>query len=294
MPIYSMTGYGRGSASSKGIQADVELATVNRKQIDMHVNLPRALSSLQAPVHAEIQGAVSRGRLNGEITVCYVGSDQSGSVRVNRDLAEAYVKALRDAALSMGLADDVTAASLLRLPGVVEYEAVPANVDIVWPVLRRALRAALRELTAMRRAEGVALAAELKAQLEVLAGLLDRFRSRAPQVSRYYRELLTDRLQRLGFDAEASEERILREIAVYADRIDIAEEIARLESHIQQARRMIKSTKTAGKSLDFLAQEMFREVNTIGSKANDANIAQWVVQGKTALDRFREQVQNVE
>lgn len=294
MSIRSMTGFGRGSACAKGIQADVELATVNRKQVDVHVNLPRALAGLEGPLYAEIQGAVSRGRVNGDVTVRYVGADQGGSVRVNRALAEAYVKSLRDAALSLGLTDDVTAATLITLPGVVEYEAVPADPEVVWPVLRRALRSALRALIAMRKTEGAALAAVLNAQLDELAGLLDRFRKRAPDVSRHYGALLADRLQGLGFDAEASEERVLREIAVYADRVDITEEIDRLGSHIQHARRMMKSTGAAGKSLDFLAQEMFREVNTIGSKANDARLAQWVVRGKTALERFREQVQNVE
>ena len=294
MPLLSMTGYGRATALNRGIRVDVELSSINRRQLDIHVNVPRALSGLEIPVHKEIQRVIGRGRVSGTITVRYTKLDRSNTIRVNRELASAYIHELRETARSLELDGEIPTAALLDLPGVVAYEGVPEDTQQVWPVLSKALRKALRELVAMRKAEGEALAPVLVEQLDVIEKLVGRFLRRAPKVSTMYRKLLAERLERLGVTSDPDDDRLLREVAIFADKADITEELSRLESHLEQTRDMMKGKGGTGKSLDFIAQEISRELNTVGSKANDAQIAQWVVQGKTAVDRFREQVQNIE
>lgn len=294
MRLRSMTGYGRGEASSKGTRVVVELSTVNRKQLDVQINLPRGLAVLDARVTEEVQGAVSRGRINGEIVVVHGERPLQESIQVNEELAAAYVKAIRGAADKLNLQDDLSVSNLLTLPNVVRFENPKVDPDEVWPVIVRALRQALKALVAMREQEGKALGADLEARLAALEANLVHVKARAPKVAETYRKGLFQRLKEAGVSVADADDRLLREVALFADRADICEELSRLESHLVQARKLMKGKSTTGKSLDFLAQEMFREINTIGSKANDSGIAQRVVLCKTELERFREQVQNVE
>jgi uncharacterized protein (TIGR00255 family) len=183
---------------------------------------------------------------------------------------------------------------LLDLPDVVHWGAAEEDSESAWAVIARALEGALEALAAMRAAEGQALAADLRRRLERLAAHLARVRALSPHVATRYRRALLDRLAQAGLTAEARDPVIVKEIAVFAERSDITEEITRLDSHLRQAAGLLKSRDPVGRTLDFLAQEMFREINTIGSKANDVRITRVVIQFKTELERVREQVQNLE
>lgn len=294
MSLRSMTGYGRGEVSQGGVHVLVELSAVNRRQLDIQYNLPRAFSGLESRVTEEIQKLVHRGRISANIHAEFSSKLRKKGIHVDEELAAGYLEALRETARHLRLDDDFQAGLLLNLPDVVRYEQVAEDIETVWPTLRAALRKALNALNEMRKMEGGTLGADLEGRLVVVQQQVDKIRTRAPHASRQYQAGLKKRLTQAGVSLEETDDRLLREIAIYADRIDITEELTRLESHLGQARKMMKSKEAAGKSLDFLAQEMFREVNTIASKANDSKIAHHVIRCKSELDRFREQAQNIE
>ncbi|HOW97256.1 MAG TPA: YicC family protein [Kiritimatiellia bacterium] len=289
-----MTGHGRGQAARGGISAEVEVNSVNRKQLDCSVSLPPVLGALAPRVEEDIRGVLSRGRVGVTVGVQWSAAWRRKSLRVDEDLAEACVHALRKTARRIGLRGDFSPDVLLQLPEVVRFEPAAREADQAWPVIREALRLALGGLVRMRGREGAVLRRDIEKRLKSMEADLSAVRARAPEVVKQYRAKLAARLRDAGFDKEAADERVLRELALFADRADIAEELTRLASHIGQARRMLRDGGAAGRSLDFLAQEMLREAATIGSKANDAAIARRVVNLKAELERLREQVQNIE
>ena len=292
--LRSMTGYGRGAATRAGIRVEVELNSVNRKQFDVRLNLPRALIVLESRMLEQIQVCVSRGQISGSVAVHVSGGARQRGIRVDRGLAEAYLRVMRRAAADLKLGSDLSAELLLDLPDVLHGSYVDEDAERVWPVASKALRAALAQLVAMRTAEGAALAGDLRRRFGRLQATLERIRRLAPDVKNKYRLSLTKRLGEAGFPMQPADPQLLRELALFAERADISEEITRLASHLQQAFGMLKSAEPMGRTLDFLAQEMFREINTIASKANDVAITRQVIHFKTELERVREQVQNVE
>lgn len=294
MAMRSMTGYGRGTATIGGVKVDVELSSVNRKQFDVRLNLPRSLAALESVMIEIIHGAVSRGHVTGTVSVAVSDRTRQQGCRVDGRLAAAYVRELRELARGLKIADDLGAAALLRLPEVVQYHYAEEDVSVVRPVAEQALRKALAALVRMRGKEGAALARDLSGRFRQLDGRLRLIARLAPGVAERYRGLLIERLQRAGMPNVKEDEAVMRDLALFADRCDISEEITRLESHLHQAGELSKSTEPVGRTLDFLAQEMFREINTIGSKANDIDIVKHVIHFKTELERVREQVQNVE
>jgi uncharacterized protein (TIGR00255 family) len=294
MKIHSMTGHGRGQALRGGIHAEVEVSSVNRRQLDCSVSLPPTLSTLAPRLEEEVRKRLSRGRVSVTVNVQWSAALRRRGLRVDEELADACVKALRKTARRVGLSGDFDAGLLLQMPEVVRFEPPAREGELAWPVIRAALARALDGLVRMRAREGAALCRDLQARLKKMETRLADIRRRAPAVLEQYRLKLAERLRLAGFEREAADERVLRELALFADRADIAEELTRLESHIAQARRMLRDGEPAGRSLDFLAQEMFREATTIGSKANDAGIARGVVDLKAELERLREQVQNIE
>ena len=295
MSLMSMTGRGAGRAAGRLARVEVELSSVNRKQLDVDVGLPRCLAAQEARVQERIRNRLSRGRVTGEIRVTWTEAAQAAGAQVDLGLARATVAALRAAAKKLGLPDDLKASALLALPNLVTNTRAARELEGLWPVVARALDAALAKLQAMRRTEGAALARDLQARLKILRRLAGEIAARAPGVAAAYRRNL---LQRIGAALPGSElagdERLLKEIALFADKADITEELVRLESHLDQAAELLKAGGVAGRTLDFLVQEMGREINTIGSKANDGDITRRVVAAKTELERIREQVQNIE
>ena len=295
MSLMSMTGRGAGAAAGRLARVEAELSSVNRKQLDVDIGLPRCLASFAARVQAQVQGRLTRGRVTGEIRVTWAEAAQASGARVDLGLARASVGALRAAAKKLGLPDDLQASALLALPGLVTFEHGARDLEAVWPAAARALDAALDRLQAMRRREGAALGRDLRKRLAALRTLAAGIRARAPGVAAAYRAGLQRRLAEAlpGRDL-AADERVLKEVALFADKADITEELVRLDSHLRQAAGLLKAGGVAGRALDFLVQEMGREINTVGSKANDGEITRQVIAFKTELERIREQVQNIE
>jgi len=294
MSLRSMTGYGRGESSAKGIRVEAELNSVNRKQLEVRMNLPRPLFPMESRMVELIQESVSRGQVTGGVVVHVSDALRQKSLRIDTVMAESYVDELRKTAKRLNLVDDVAASHLLGLPGVVTTVGADQDAEYVWPVLEKALKAAIRQLLVMRDKEGAALCLDLKRRLSTLETLLAGVKAEAPKVTLRYREALVKRLAQAGVALDVSDPQVVKELAVFADRSDITEELTRLESHLKQAYGLLKSREPAGRTLDFLAQEMFREINTIGSKANEVRITRQVIEFKTELERIREQVQNIE
>ena len=292
----SMTGFGRGEAGNRALRCAVELSSVNRKQSDIDVRLPRELASLEPEVRRLVSPALSRGRLQVGITV---EADRSSATTLTVDhaLARQYAAALAkmDRELCGGSGAPPAVASLLRAPGVFTLtESAPAPPDQAWPVIAAALDKALAAWERARSREGAHLRKDLTARLTTLQRLAASIRREAPRVPRLHREALMKRLEEAGLPVALDDERLIREIALFADRADISEELARLEGHFTEFRRLLALTEPSGRSMDFLCQELHREFNTIGSKAGHAGIAHSVVAAKTEVERIREQVQNVE
>lgn len=293
MALKSMTGFGEGAASSAEIRVTVELGSVNRKQLDININLPRNLVALDAQVQSMVRTEFSRGRVSGVIRVD-AADGSAGAVKVDDQLAAQYVEGIRKVSGKLKLNDDLGAETIARLPGVVSIEQDDLNADHVSVVLDEALGKALRGLSKMRAVEGKALEKDLRERLGLLDELVKSIRKLAPTVVSCYREKLFQRLEETGLENLATDERIVKEIAIFADRCDISEELTRLKSHLAQTRKLLRSTEPVGRTLDFLCQELFREINTVGSKANEVEITRQVVAFKTELERIREQVQNIE
>ncbi len=289
----SMTGFGRGVHTSDGTRVVVEIRSVNRKQADINLRLPPELDHLEIRLRDEALKVMARGR--AEIRVTLELPPSAAAVRINAPLATAYARELQNLAHTLSLEGGVTLEALLRCPGVLQAGADDRNPEEDWARVEPAFRLALTEFNAMREREGKALETDLAERISELQAATARIREQAPDVTRRYREQLLQRLQLAGLPQTSTEdERVLKEIVLFADRSDINEELTRLASHFAQFEDCRRARDPVGRKLDFLAQEINREVNTIGAKANDALIAADVVALKTGLERFREQAQNVE
>jgi uncharacterized protein (TIGR00255 family) len=289
-----MTGYGRGECSQRGLKVTVEVSSVNRKQTEIAVNLPRDLEVLEAQIRDEINRRVARGRVTVRLSV-HAARSAAGNLRVDAPLAKTYAKELRALAKSLHLPDPVTLDMLSRAPGVLRPNEEIVEAEELWPATKKALDAALNVLVKMREREGGFLSKDLKARIAVLREGVSRVQSLAPKVTERYREQLLARIKSAGLEAPGmDDERLVKESFYFADRADVSEELTRLQSHFQQFGDCVKSGEPVGRTLDFLAQEINREINTLGSKANDADISREVVLLKAELEKFREQVQNVE
>ncbi len=291
----SMTGYGRGECTAKGASITVELNSVNRKQAEVSLSVPSELESIEPDLRDLILASVSRGRVSGRVVLQYTGASRASAVAVNETQAKAYRRELSKLAKSLEIPDNLSLDSLLRLPGVLESAQPILDAKAFRAPVKSALGQALEGLLSMREKEGANLARDLVKRLCKLRRVVKRVARRAPDVLKHHRERLIERLKKTNVDVpDMNDDRLLREIVYYTDRTDITEELTRLGSHFVQLEECLSDVVPVGRKLDFLAQEMFREINTIGSKANDANISSEVVTLKTELEKIREQVQNVE
>ncbi len=288
--MLSMTGFGRGESVADGIAWRAEISSVNRKQLEIIVSLPRELAELEIPLRNRLAKQISRGRVQASITADRGSS--YGTLRVDDALAKQYADELLRLSQTLGIVSP--AADMTRWPGVFTLEQSAWSVEKTAPHIEKALDAALTQMIAMRQSEGAHLKADISARLDELSTLFQDAEKLAPQIVQRQREALRQRLAEAGLPLPLDDERLLKEIALFADRCDVSEEITRAESHITQFRAYMDGDAPAGRSLDFLAQELFREINTMGSKAGDAALAQIAVRAKTELEKIREQVQNVE
>ena len=291
----SMTGYGRGDASQDGFKITVELSSVNRKQSEISVNLPREMEMLEAQIRDLINRQVARGRLTARVSLHAGGSKLSARMHLNLPLARAYARELNRLAKQLRLPGPVSLDQLAHAPGVFQTDEELAVEEDFWPAVERALRKALAGMVRMREREGAHLESDLAHRIGVMRRAVAQIQKHAPKVAERYRQQLIERVKSAGVEAPGVEDdRLLKEVVYFADRSDISEELTRLQSHFQQFEDCRKSMEPVGRLLDFLAQEMNREVNTIGSKANDSSISREVVTLKSELEKFREQAQNVE
>lgn len=291
----SMTGHGRGEAAQDGFKVTVEISSVNRKQCEISVNLPRELDVLESPIRDQINKQISRGRLTVRVGLHASSGQASAKMHINEPLARAYATELRKLARKLNLSGDLTLDQLLRAPGVFQTDEELAEADAIWPLVRKALDAALAALIKMRQREGTHLASDLTARVHAMRQSVTKIQKQSPKSAERYRQQLHERIKAAGLPGTpADDERLLKEVVLFADRSDVTEELTRLQSHFQQFDDCRNSGEPVGRTLDFLAQEMNREVNTIGSKANDSVISREVVVLKAELERFREQAQNVE
>jgi len=290
----SMTGYGRGESSQHGFKITVEVSSVNRKQTEITVNLPRDLEVLEAQIRDEINRRVARGRVTVRLSVLAAQS-AAGRMRLDVPLAKTYARELRALAKTLKLPDDLTLDMLARAPGVLRPDEEIPEAETLWPGTSKALSDALDLMLKMREREGAWLGKDLKARMATMRAGVARVQKQAPKVAERYRTQLLTRIKSAGLESPAIEdERLLKEVFYFADRSDISEELTRLQSHFLQFDDCLKSKEPVGRTLDFLAQEINREINTLGSKANDSSISHEVVLLKAELEKFREQVQNVE
>lgn len=289
----SMTGFGAATAPLNSATLRVEIGGVNRKQTEIAISLPRAWAELETRVRDLVAGCVSRGRVNVTISLQSAATG-SGNLAVNRAKLDALQACTAEVATATGKSVEITLDALLRLGIIGEETEADITPDTAWSAAEPAVREALSAFLALRAQEGANLRADLLRRIGTLREYREQLIERAADVPAHYREQLLKRLQESGLPIPADDERIIKEIALFADRCDVSEETTRLLSHLDQFEKICDTPEAVGRTLDFLCQEIFRELNTTGSKANDAALAQLVVTAKTELEKIREQVQNVE
>ena len=297
MAIVSMTGFGRGEAQADGIKAVVELGTVNRKQFDCNVSLPRELGCLEPKLHALIHSKIVRGYVKGTVSISAATDSGDSTNLIDLAKARAQITALRNAATDLGLSDDLHASMLLRLPEMMRGSVLGDDPTKLWPLIEHATQAALQKLGEMRQLEGNALDRDLRQRFDALQRISEKIVPLAAVVPKNYQVTLEKRLAELlgsGKEGVVDPALLAREVAVFADRCDVSEELTRLASHFVQVTKTLDEGQACGRTLDFLCQELFREINTTGSKANDAEITRLVIEFKAGLEAAREQVQNIE
>ena len=288
-----MTGYGRGQSTFDGAKFSVELNSVNRKQSDVTVSLPREFNELEPRVRDLINSRISRGRLNVVIAF-QSGAALAPRLSIDSALAAAYYKAMVDLRDDLGAAGEITIETILRSPGVLRVPDDALPVDNAWPQLQEALTDALDDLIRMRDREGKHLAKDLIKRLKLVRQSLRKIRQLHPGVCKKYRQTLQERIARAGLELPIDDERLSREVILFADKSDISEELIRLDSHLAQFAHTLRKIEPVGRTLDFITQEIYREFNTLGAKANDAEISQLVVTCKAEMEKIREQIQNIE
>jgi uncharacterized protein (TIGR00255 family) len=288
-----MTGYGRGETDHAGTKFSVELNSVNRKQSDVVINLPRDLAELEPRIRQTINESISRGRTTATISL-HTGANGARNLALNTDLARSYHEAMRTLQKELNTPGEITISAILQAPGVMRFPEQTQDAEDAWPPVESALRAALADLIKMREREGKHLAKDLIHRLKAIRKKLKEVRTLHPDVVKRYRAALLDRIEKAGLPIAGDDERVLKEITFFADRADVSEELTRLESHLAQFAHHLRSKEPVGRTLEFITQEIFRELNTLGAKANDAEISQRVIACKAELEKIREQLQNLE
>ena len=289
----SMTGFGAATAPLNNASVRVEIGGVNRKQTEIAISLPRAWAELETRVREIVAGCVSRGRVNVTISL-QAATAASGNLSVNTAKLAALQACTAEVSAATGKSVELTLDALLRLGIIGEETEADITPEAAWAAAEPAVREALEAFLALRAQEGANMRSDLLRRIGTLRQYREQLIERAAGVPARYREQLLKRLEESGLPIPADDDRIIKEIALFADRCDVSEETTRLLSHLDQFEKICDKPEAVGRTLDFLCQEIFRELNTTGSKANDAALAQLVVSAKTELEKIREQVQNIE
>ena len=291
--VRSMTGFGRGDIREGGKSFSVEIKTVNHRYSDISIKIPKQVSFLEEKVRDTVCKSLSRGKADVFITYEDYGSGKKNAL-IDEALAKAYIQAAEMLRDKFGIKDDITVSFVARFPDVIKLQDVKEDEDELWRLLKAALDMAIEGLVKMRENEGKKLERDLLSKGEFIGEKLRQIEKRAPEVVKEYKNKLENRIRELMEQKLSDENRISVEVALFADRCSIDEEIVRLKSHIEQMRETMGLQEPVGRKLDFLIQEMMRETNTIGSKANDLVIIREILEIKCEIEKMREQIQNIE
>lgn len=291
--IKSMTGFGRAQETVDGMTVTVELKSVNHRYFEFTAKVPRTYGFLEEKLKSFLNARVSRGKME-----CYVSienlEESDMEVVVNPSLAKGYVDALRTLSETFGLKEDYSAISIAKFPDVLTLRKAPADEEKIWNAVQKVTELAVERFVTMRETEGEKLRADILSKADTILEHVAFVESRSPQIVREYHEKLRQRMEELLENTQVDEQRLLTEAAIFADKVAVDEETVRLRSHISQLREFLNADEPIGRKLDFLVQEMNRESNTIGSKAQDVEIAKRVIAIKAEVEKIREQVQNIE
>ena len=291
--IRSMTGYGRASDIIDGMSVTVEIKSVNHRYFEFSSRTPRAYGFLDDRIKNYVQSRVSRGKVE-----CYVQieslEEADVEVQLNASLADGYLRAFRELSERFGLDNDVRVSTLSRFSDVFSIHKAEADEEKIWAAVCSVLDVAVTRFIEMREREGERLREDVLSRAHTILEHVDYIESRSPETVREYNEKLLQRMQSVLEGVQVDEQRILTEAAIYADKVAVAEETVRLRSHIDQLQSFFETGEAIGRKMDFLVQEINREANTIGSKAQDVQIARHVIDVKAEVEKIREQIQNIE
>lgn len=293
--IRSMTGYGRGELVNDRCRILVEIKSVNNRYLDLGIRMPRQMNALESKIRALLKEYIQRGKVDLYISYENLG-DAGMAVRYNREVAAEYLQNLRQMAQDFSMEDDITVSKLSDYPDVLTLSEEPADPDSLWEDLEGVLREAAQMFLSERTREGEFLTEDLLSKLDDMSGWVGFIEKRSPQIVEEHRRGLYEKVRELLEDTQIDDSRIVQETAIYADKVSVDEELVRLQSHIKATRDVLTGSgdESVGRKLDFIAQEMNRESNTILSKSADTEIADKAVLLKTAVEKIREQVQNIE
>lgn len=291
--IRSMTGFGRAQASVEGYNITVEIRSVNNRYFDFYAKMPRTFSFLEEKVKSLLSTEISRGKVECSLQIEST-ADESVIVSINEPLAVGYVKAVEELAEKFEVKNDLTALSLARFSDILSITKAPVDEEDLWNKVQVVAKDALAEFIKMREIEGEKLKTDVLSRADLIINNVAYIEERSPETVKAYSEKLLERMKTVLGDTQVDEARILTEAAIYADKVAVAEETVRLRSHIDQLHSMLDSNEAVGRKLDFLVQEINREANTIGSKAQDVDIARRVIDIKAEVEKIREQIQNIE
>jgi uncharacterized protein (TIGR00255 family) len=292
--VKSMTGFGRGEFSNELYNLKVEIKSVNHRYNDIIIKMPRHISYLEEKIKKIIKTEIHRGKIDVYINLDYI-NESAIDIKVDVPLARTYKSALEHLSTELNLTEGVKLFNILGLSDIIKTERKELDEDIIWSCLKEALDIAVKDIMSMKGLEGEELKEDMLSKLHTIENIILDIEERSPLVVLEYKDRLRERIREL-LDKEINidEDRITSEVVIFADKCNINEEVVRLKSHIKQFISILNENNSIGKKLDFLIQEMNREINTIGSKANDVLISQRVVEVKAELEKIREQVQNVE
>lgn len=291
--IKSMTGFGREQGIVDGYEILVEIRSVNHRYFEFNSRLPRNFGYLDEKLKSLSGERISRGKVEVFVTISK-NEGTEAEIEVNLDLARGYVNALRNANEALELNDDLSLTSLMRFPDVFKIQLVQDDEEIIWNAVKQICSTALDKFIDMRETEGQKMYDDISSRLEFIENKTNEIKSIMPQINENYKNRLYSKIKETLADKDVDEQRILTEVAIFSDKTAVDEETVRLHSHISQFRELINSDEPVGRKLDFLVQELNREVNTIGSKAQDLSVTKTVVDLKSEIEKIREQIQNIE
>ena len=291
--LKSMTGFGRAVQETDGYVITVELKSVNHRYFEFNSRVPRMYGFLEDKLKSYIGSKVARGKVDCFVSVEALNTE-AADVVINHTLASAYSKALKEIASSYELREDFGAATVAKMPDVLIVRKADEDEDKIWSYVKSVCDAALEKFIAMRLVEGEKMQQDIASRAACILECVSFIEERSPQTVQEYNDKLVQRVHELIGDATLDEARVIQEVAIYADKVAVAEETVRLRSHIDQLNTFLRAEEAIGRKMDFLIQEINREANTIGSKSNDVQIARKVVDIKSEVEKIREQVQNIE